>query len=162
MTELTSIWLKDHSDKERGNPLLPFHKIRFSISFNDSFICTLTFVDITTFVSCDHDLEREIAQVVYQEASIWPNIVIWNGKKEAERAHRHRSTPKSTVYHGSCFVCWMERNVFNDALNTFYLRLYGVGLMVKAHSDSERGNPLPPLHGLFLISSNECFMCTIT
>ena len=34
-----------------------------------------------------------------------------------------------------------EGNVlFNDALNTFYLRLYGVGhIMVKDHSDSERG-----------------------
>ena len=41
-----------------------------------------------------------------------------------------------------------EGNVlFNDALNTFYLRLYDVGHMVKDHSDSERGNPLPP-HGL--------------
>ena len=36
---------------------------------------------------------------------------------------------------------------FNDALNTFYLRLYGVRHMVKDHSDSERGNPLPS-HGL--------------
>ena len=36
-----------------------------------------------------------------------------------------------------------ERNVlFNDALNTFYLRLYGVRHMVKDHSDSEKGNPL--------------------
>ena len=40
-----------------------------------------------------------------------------------------------------------EGNIlFNDALNTFYLQLYGVGHMVKDHSDSERGNPLPP-HG---------------
>ena len=32
-----------------------------------------------------------------------------------------------------------ERNVlFNDALNTFYLRLYGVRHMVKDHSGSER------------------------
>ena len=32
-----------------------------------------------------------------------------------------------------------EGNVLvNDALNTFYLRLYGVGHMVKYHSDSER------------------------
>ena len=32
-----------------------------------------------------------------------------------------------------------EGNVlFNDALNTFYLRLYGVGHKVKDHSDSER------------------------
>ena len=28
--------------------------------------------------------------------------------------------------------------LFNDALNTFYLRLYGVRYMVKDHSDSER------------------------
>ena len=33
-----------------------------------------------------------------------------------------------------------ERNViFNDALNTFYLQLYGVRHMVKDHSDSEKG-----------------------
>ena len=45
-----------------------------------------------------------------------------------------------------------EGNVsFNDALSTFYLRLYGVGPMVKDHSDNERGNPLPPLHGVCYI-----------
>ena len=33
-----------------------------------------------------------------------------------------------------------EGNIlFNDAVNTFYLRLYGVRHMVKDHSDSERG-----------------------
>ena len=36
-----------------------------------------------------------------------------------------------------------EGNVlFNDTLNTFYLRLYGIRHVVKDHSDSERGNPL--------------------
>ena len=55
-----------------------------------------------------------------------------------------------------------ERNVlFNDALNTFYLRLYGVRHMVKDHSDSERGNPLPPHRLLFPISSKGSFICTI-
>ena len=48
----------------------------------------------------------------------------------------------------------MEGNVlFNDTLNTFYLRLYGVRHMVKDHSDSERGNLLPPHRLLFPISS---------
>ena len=43
-----------------------------------------------------------------------------------------------------------EENVlFNDALNTFYLRLYGVRHMVNDHSDSEKGNPLPPHRLLF-------------
>ena len=50
-----------------------------------------------------------------------------------------------------------EGNVlFNGALNTFLIRLYGVRHMVKNHSDSERGNPSP--HGLlFPISSKGSF-----
>ena len=51
--------------------------------------------------------------------------------------------------------------LFNDALDTFYLQLYGVGHMVKDHSDSERGNPLPPHGLLFPISSKGSFICTI-
>ena len=52
-------------------------------------------------------------------------------------------------------------DLFNDALNTFYLRLYGVGHTVKNHSDCERRNPLPP-HGLLIpISSKGYFICTI-
>ena len=55
-----------------------------------------------------------------------------------------------------------ERNVlFNDALNTFYLRLYGVRHMVKDHSDSEKGNPLPPHRLLLSINSKGSFICTI-
>ena len=38
--------------------------------------------------------------------------------------------------------------LFHDAFSTFYLRLYRVGHTIKDHSDSERGNPLPPLRGL--------------
>ena len=66
------------------------------------------------------------------------------------------------VYNSVCDIGTKEGNVlFNDALNTFYLRLYGVGHMVKDHSDSERGNPLPP-HGLpFPISSKSYFICII-
>ena len=45
---------------------------------------------------------------------------------------------------------------FNDALNTFYLQLYGVRYMVKDHSDFERGNPLPP-HGLLFPISSKVF-----
>ena len=54
-----------------------------------------------------------------------------------------------------------EGNVlFNDALNIFYLRLYGVGHIVKVHSDSERGNT--PLHWLlFSNGSKVFFVCTM-
>ena len=54
----------------------------------------------------------------------------------------------------------MERKgnvLFHDALNTFYLRLYGVKHMVKDHSDSDKGNHLL----LFLINSKGSFIRTI-
>ena len=55
-----------------------------------------------------------------------------------------------------------EGNVlFNDTLNTFYLRLYGVRHMVKNQSDRERGNPLLPHRLLFSISSKGSFNCII-
>ena len=55
-----------------------------------------------------------------------------------------------------------EGNIlFNDAFNTFYVRLYGIKRMVKDHSDSERQNPLPPHGLLFLINSKGSFICII-
>ena len=48
-----------------------------------------------------------------------------------------------------------------SALNTFYLRLYGVRHMVKDHSDSEKGNLLPPHRLLFTINSKGSYICTI-
>ena len=55
-----------------------------------------------------------------------------------------------------------EGNVLlNDALNTFYLWLYGVRHMAKDHSDSERGNLLPPYMLLVPISSKGSFICII-
>ena len=50
---------------------------------------------------------------------------------------------------------------FNNALNTYYLQLYGIGHMVKDHSDSERGNLLPTLHGLILSISSKVFFIYI-
>ena len=74
---------------------------------------------------------------------------------------------KSGQIKSECLMCTFrkkERNVFlfNDALNTFYLRLYGVRHMVKDYSDSEKGNPLPPHRLLFLINSKGSFICIIT
>ena len=48
-----------------------------------------------------------------------------------------------------------ENVLFNDALNTLYLPLYGIGHIVKGHSDSERGK----LQGcVFLVSSKGSFI----
>ena len=55
-----------------------------------------------------------------------------------------------------------EGNVlFNDTLNTLYLRLYGIRHMVKDHSDSEKENPLLPHRLLLSINSKGSFICTI-
>ena len=76
-----------------------------------------------------------------------------------DHSDSERENPQSP--HGLLFP-ERERNVlFNDALNTFYLRLYGVRHMVKDHSDSEKGNPLPPHRLLFPIDSKGSFICTI-
>ena len=57
------------------------------------------------------------------------------------------------------YIRGKEGNVlFNDALNTFYLQLYGIRHMVKDHSDSERGTPLPPHGLLFPISRKGSFI----
>ena len=59
-------------------------------------------------------------------------------------------------------IIYKEGSVlFKDALNTFYLRLYGVRHMVKDHSDSERVKPLLPHGLLFPINSKGSFICTI-
>ena len=50
--------------------------------------------------------------------------------------------------------------LFNDTVNTFYSWLYGIGHMVKNHSDSERKNLLLPYGLLFLISKGS-FICNI-
>ena len=49
-----------------------------------------------------------------------------------------------------------EGNVlFKDTLNTFYQQLYGIGHMVKNHSDTERGNPLLTIHWLLFPISRQ-------
>ena len=72
----------------------------------------------------------------------------WEGRKEGNVLFNDALNILFTVI-------WKEERtfLFNDALNTFYLRLYGVGHMVNDHSDSERGNPLPPHGLLFPINS---------
>ena len=79
-----------------------------------------------------------------------------------EAIHRHIHDCYRAFPGLSCHEGRKEGNVlFNDALNTFYLRLYGVRHMVKDHSDSEKGNPLPPHRLLFPFNSKGSFICTI-
>ena len=56
-----------------------------------------------------------------------------------------------------------EREMFYLTTHSthFYLRLDGVRHTVKDHSDSEKGNPLPPHRLLLSINSKGSFICTI-
>ena len=91
---------------------------------------------------------------------------------------RSESFPRSSKWHGRSWPCHRiksrrktnrsdqegrkEGNVlFNDALNTFYLWLYGVRHTVKDHSYNERGNLLLPHGLLFPIGSKGSFICII-
>ena len=70
-------------------------------------------------------------------------------KHQVSTVHKlnHEEQPETGDKVGHVNVRRKEGNVlFNDALDTFYLRLYGVRYIVKDHSDRERGNLLLALH----------------
>ena len=64
----------------------------------------------------------------------------------------------SSSHHKTRRISERRKVLFNDALNIFHLRLYGIKHMVKNHSDSERGNLLSPHGLLFPISSKGSFI----
>ena len=74
---------------------------------------------------------------------------------------QHKQELSMRQYKGVCSNRKEGNDLFNDALNAFYLQLYGVRHMVKDHSDSEKGNLLPPHMLLFPINSKGSFICTI-
>ena len=93
-------------------------------------------------------------------ASSFPRISQWDGIHWSAIVFVCETS--ESAFYSVQLVLERKGNVlFNDALNTFYLRLYGVGLMVMDHSDSERRNPLPPHGLLFPINSKGSFICTI-
>ena len=132
---MASDMVKDHSDSERGNPLPP-HGLLFLINSKASFICPnpQTGYHIPQPV-VEHWLERETAQWV----------------------HSMKDQPDDPSHHER------EREMFYLTTHSthFILRLYDVRHMVKDHSDSEKGNPLPPHRLLFPINSKGSFICTI-
>ena len=82
--------------------------------------------------------------------------------KQYSVTNRKEESGRSKGEPATKFCNERERNVlFNDALNTFYLRLYGIRHMVKDHSDSEKENPLPPHRLLLSINSKGSFIFTI-
>ena len=117
---------------------------------------------ITAFVTAvvEHWLECEIAQGVHHEGSIQQPIA----PRDDALPQSHMAVTKPSYFKQLINIKEgrKEGNVlFNDALKIFYLRLYGVGHMVKDHTDCERGNPMLPHGLLFPINSKGSFISTI-
>ena len=109
--------VKDHSDSEREREMfyLTTHSTHFIYGYMASDIWLRTILIVR---------EREMFYLTthsthfiygYMASDIWLRTIL--------------------------IVSERERNVlFNDTLNTFYLRLYDIRHMVNDHSDSEKGN----------------------
>ena len=116
------------------------------------------YLEVGTATGCHHIASQQFeggrlpCTVLAQETKTLP---LWNPQTEVVDTDDTAIPLEQVDQNHRVVVLWnRERNVlFKDALNTFYLRLYGVRHMVKDHSDSEKGNPLPPHRLLFLISS---------
>ena len=149
--------VKDHSDSEKGNPLPP-HRLLLSINSKVLLYAPSHRQDNTYHGLCYTSRgalagTRNSSMVILlsgMDILVDVMFVLLAGDE---------ANPKQTWQQSLSF---QEGGVlFNDALNTFYLRLYGVGHKVKDPSDSERGNPMPPHGLLFPIDSKGSFICTI-
>ena len=98
--------VKDHSDSERGNPLLP-HGLLFPINSKVVFICTIPQTGL--------HIQRPL---LHQSWS-----TDWN-----ERSSMMSDSEQNLKKPSNYWIVGTAQNVlFNDALNTFYFSLYGVG-----------------------------------
>ena len=107
----------------------------------------------------EHRLEREIAQwVIMKDDTDLTDLI---SVIKIDVYLYENVTAHLLIFKKRKTLITEEGNVlFNDALNTFYLRLYGVRHMVKDHSDSEKGNVLLRHGLLFPINSKGSFICT--
>ena len=82
--------VKNHSDREIGNPLPP-HRLLFPINSKGSFICTIPdrIAHTTAFVTpvVEHRLEREIAQWVHPTKD----------RSDDPSHHEHMLLPRSYI-----------------------------------------------------------------
>ena len=109
---------------------------------------------------------RSVVQQPYQNMAVTVELPGEWGDPTEDRSRDYIPVDTDGSRDGHCVACVRRKEeegnvLFNDALNTFYLRLYGVIHKVNDHSDCERGNPLPPHWLLFPISSKSSFICTI-
>ena len=137
--------VKDHSDSKTGNPLLPLHGLLFPIN-NKGYHISQPLLHQSWSTGRTRNSSMGLSWGI--------DLTTHHTKSRCSTIELHLANPMMQY----SFANRKEGHVlFNDTLNTFYLRLYGIGHMVKDHSDNERGNPLL----LFPISSKGSFICII-
>ena len=67
-------------------------------------------------------------RIAHTTAFVTPVVEHWLEREIAEWVHPMKDRSDDTLHHERTLLPRKEGNIlFNDALNTFYLRLYGVG-----------------------------------
>ena len=90
-------------------------------------------------------------RIAHTTAFVTPVVEHWLEREIAQWVHPMKDRSDDPSHH--------ERTLLLRSYIS--LRLYGVRHIVKYHTYSERGNPLPPHGLLFPINSKGYFICTI-
>ena len=89
-----------------------------------------------------HSLEREMAQLVEIHIRVIDICVCTSDCPDACIASSYVLCLYVYIFIRTKLLRKGGNVLFHDALNTFYFTVYGVGQIVKDHSDNERGIPL--------------------
>ena len=84
------------------------------------------------------DLDKEAAGIYSRNISPLPISLVIKGVEGVDKQTDKQIINQPTNQTVNRSINQQGNVLFNDALNTFYLRLYAVGNMVKHYSDSER------------------------
>ena len=169
--------VKDHSDSERGNPLPP-HGLLFPISSKSSFISTMPQTGQPILWPLLHQLwsigwnEKQLnrsTDPLHHERTLLPRSYISLCSAVEDTTclsyilYCYEVGAPSFLSYWHFLTIRKGKEMFYLMTHSihFILRLYGIIYMVNDHSDSERGNLLPPHELFFPISSKSSFICTI-
>ena len=101
--------------------------------------------------------ENEIQTYNTSAGCLYYQAVLWPGSLTGRTKTRHESARHCTTDQGE-----REREMFYlTTHSTHFIYGYMASDMVKDHSDSEKGNLLPPHRLLLSINSKGSFICTI-
>ena len=111
-THSTHFYLRlyDHSDSEKGNPLLP-HRLLFPINSKGSFICTIPH------------------RITHTTALVTPVVEHWLEREIAQWVHPMKDRSDDPLHHERMFLPWNFRVRNSVWITSMLLPLYLTGLL---------------------------------